>query len=503
MKLKKVIALAAMAVALVSGVYAGGGSQPAAGRAKDEMTAGISALSTAIDPMLANFVSVSSIGKHIYNTLVAYDDTGRVIPEVAASWSRPDDLTYEFTINLDKYVFHNGDRLTMDDVVFSLQRCFDIPQAMDYVNGVTSVSASGNRLIIKTDAPNNGLLYDMTSLVITSKKAVQAAGNGWGQIAVGTGPYKLVSFIPSNEVVIERWDGHPSLKPAIRKLTFRAVNDATSRYIGIENGQFDFVDTVSGAGDIKRAQDNPRLNVEIVKTLGMRFMAVNASVAPFDNPKVREALQYLIDRNSIIQLLNGIDTPANTMISGGLPAHSDVVIGSFDPSKAKALLAEAGFANGFETTLWIYGDSWRSVAEMTQAFFAEAGITVKLEQYEIGAFFELLDAGKHMMLLGSQTADPYAVSSLNMYYNSEYFGSSGNFGFYNNPQAMTLIRRALAATNPDEEIALSKQIQELVAKDNPYYPISYTSDCRVTVKNLKGYKFYQNSQWYLGDAYFE
>jgi peptide/nickel transport system substrate-binding protein len=140
---------------------------------------------------------------------------------------------------------------------------------------------------------------------------------------------------------------------------------------------------------------------------------------------------------------------------------------------------------------------------MMQAILAQAGITVTIEQYQIGAFFELLDAGEHMMLLGSQTADSYAVSSLNMYYNSEFFGSAGNFGFYTNPQAMELIRRALAVEDPEEEIRLSKQIQEVVARDNPYYPISYTTDCRVTAKNLMGYKFYINSQWYFGDAYFE
>ncbi|MDR0643212.1 MAG: ABC transporter substrate-binding protein [Treponema sp.] len=491
-------------VLLISGAaFAGGRADSGSAGPKDTMVAGLSQLSTAIDPMLANFSSVSSIGKHIYNTLLTYDDNNRVVGQIAAAWSRPDNLTWEFTVNTASYKFQTGDPLTMEDIIFSLERCHAIPQAMDYVAGVTSIRAEGNKLILKTEAPNNGLLYKLTSVVITSKKAVEAAGDNWGQIAVGTGPYKLVSFIPSNEVILERWDGHPSLKPAIRKITFRAINDPTSRYIGIENGEFDFVDQVTGIGDIRRARSNAKLNAEIVKTLGMRFMAVNASRAPFDNPLVREALQYTIDRASIISLVNGIDEPANTMISGALPAHSDVQIGAFDPARAKQLLAQAGYPNGFRTSLWIYSDAWKTIAEMMQAVLAQAGITVTIEQYQIGAFFELLDAGEHMMLLGSQTAEPYAVTSLEMYYSSDFFGSSGNFGFYTNPQAMDLILRALAATNPEEEIRLSKQIQEVVAKDSPYYPISYTADCRVVVKNLKGYKYYINSQWYFGDAYFE
>jgi peptide/nickel transport system substrate-binding protein len=470
---------------------------------KDELVAGLTLLSTAIDPMLANSSITSSIGRHIFNTLVAYDDNNRVVGQIATGWTRPNDVTWEFTVNMTPYKFHNGDPLTMADIVFSLERCYDIPQAMDFFSGIKSVNGQGNKLTIVTTVPDNGLIYDLTNIVITSKKAVTAAGNNWGQIAVGTGPYRLVNFIPSNEVVLERWDAHPSLRPAIRKLTFRSVSDPTSRYIGIENGDFDFVDTVQSVGDIRRAQNNPNLNAQIVKTLGMRFMAVNASKAPFNNPLVREALQYTIDRASIISLLNGIDEPANTMISGALPAHSNVAIGQFDPSRAKALLTQAGYPNGFRTTLWIYNDSWKTIAEMMQSVLAQAGITVTIEQYQIGAFFELLDAGEHMMLLGSQTADAYAVASLNMYYNTEFFGSAGNFGFYANPEVMTLINQALATPDPEEEIRLSRRIQEVVAKDNPYYPISYTSDCRATVKNLKGYEFYINGQWYLGNAYFE
>jgi peptide/nickel transport system substrate-binding protein len=494
-------------VLLIAGAaFAGGrGDSAQAGSAgpKDTMVAGLSGLSTAIDPMLANYSTVSSIGKHIYNTLLAYDDNNRVGGQIATAWSRPDELTWEFTVDTAPYKFHTGDPLTMEDIVFSLERCRSIPQAMDYVDGLISIRAEGNKLIIKTEAPNNGLLYDLTNITITSKKAVEAAGENWGQIAVGTGPYKLVSFIPSNEVVIERWEDHPSLKPAIRKITFRAINDPTSRYIGIENGEFDFVDQVTGIGDIQRARSNSKLNAEVIKTLGMRFMAVNASKAPFDNPLVREALQYTIDRASIISLLNGIDEPANTMISGALPAHSNVQIGQFDPDRAKQLLSQAGYPNGFSTSLWIYSDAWKTIAEMMQAVLAQAGITVTIEQYQIGAFFELLDAGEHFMLLGSQTADPYAVNSLEMYYSSDFFGSSGNFGFYTNPQAMELIQKALATPDPEEEIRLSRQIQEVVAKDNPYYPISYTADCRAVVKNLKGYKYYITSQWYFGDAYFE
>ena len=497
--MKRTLALLLVALLTMSSLFV----STALAEPKDEMVVGLSGLHTAIDPMLANFNTISSIGKHIYNTLVKYDMENRVVPDLASAWERPDDLTWNFTIDVDAFAFHNGDPLTMEDVIFSINRCQDIPQALDYVADIAEVSAQGNVLTITTKEPNNKLIHDMTSLVIVNKRAIEEAGENWGQTAVGTGPYKLVNFIPSNEVVIERWEEHPSLKPAIRKITFRAVTNATSRYIGMENGEFDFVDTVTGVGDIARAQENQNIKTEIVKTLGMRFMAVNASKAPFDNPLVREALQYTIDRDAIITLVNGIDTPANTMLSSALPAHSDVEVGGFDPDKAKALLAEAGYPNGFTTTLWIYSDSWKIIAEMMQAIMAQAGVTVTIEQYEVGAFFELLDRGEHMMLLGSQTASPYAVSGLNTYYNSEFYGSAGNFGFYDNPEALALIKQALQTSDMDEEIALSQRVQELVAKDNPYYAISYTSDCRAVAKNLVGYEFYPNSSWYLGNASFE
>nr|HML48865.1 ABC transporter substrate-binding protein [Clostridia bacterium] len=178
---------------------------PALAETKDELVVGLSGLRTAIDPVLANYNTVSSIGKHIFNTLVKYDTENRVVPEVATGWERPDELTWVFTVDVDSYQFHNGDPLTMDDVVFSIARCFDIPQAANYVAGIVDIGYEGNLLTIKTEAPNNKLLHDLTSLVIVSKKVITEAGENWAQTAVGTGPYKLVSFIPSNEVVVERY----------------------------------------------------------------------------------------------------------------------------------------------------------------------------------------------------------------------------------------------------------------------------------------------------------
>lgn len=480
------------------------GTETPSGGAKDELVGGLTGLSTSIDPMLANFNNVSAIGRHIYNTLVAYDMDSKIVPEMATEWTRPDDVTWQFTVDLDSYKFHNGDPVTMDDVVFSIKRCLDIPQAMDYVDGVADVTGEGNTLTITTKQPSNKLIHGLASIVITSKKAVEEAGENWGQIAVGTGPYKLTNFIASNEVVIERWDEHPSLKPAIRKMTFRAIADSTSRYIGIENGDLDFVDRIDGAGDIARAQENAKLTTEIVETYGLRFMAVNSQKEPFNKAEVREAMQYTIDRSSIIELVNGIDKPANTMISGVLPAHNpDVKVGEFDLEKAKQMLADAGYPNGFETTLWIYNDNWKSIAELMQAVMGQIGIKVTIEQYEIGTFFEMLDKGEHMMLLGSQTASPYAISSLDLYYNDTNFGSSGNFGFYSNPEAIELINKALATPDEAEEIKLSKEVQQVVAQTNPYFPISYNSDAMVVVNNLKGYKFYSNSLWSFTEAYFE
>lgn len=164
--------------------------------AKDEVVAGVTSLSTAIDPLLANFNTAASIGQHIYNTLVAYDKDNVIVPEMATQWERIDDLTWSFTVDLANYTFHTGDPVTMDDIVFSITRCFDIPQAMDHVANITSVTAKDNQIIITTDKPSNKVIHGLTNIVITSQKAMEAAGDNWGQIAVGTGPYKLVSFVP-------------------------------------------------------------------------------------------------------------------------------------------------------------------------------------------------------------------------------------------------------------------------------------------------------------------
>lgn len=478
------------------------GTPSSSGTAKTELVAGVDSLSTSIDPMLANYSNTTSVANHIYNTLVKYNLENEVVGDMASEWNRPDDTTWEFTIK-EGYKFHNGDSVTMDDVVFSVERCKDIPQAVQYVTGITSVTSEGNKLIIKTETRNNKLIHDFTNIVITSKKAVTEAGDNWGQIAVGSGPYKLVNFIPSNEVIVELWADYPFEKPALTKITFRAIGDASSKYMGIEKGDLDFVDKLQ-AGDITRAENNDKLTTYNVPSLGIFFMAVNASVAPFDNAKVREALQYTIDRDSLIALGSAIDAKANTMISPALPsANKDVPMHELDLEKAKALLAEAGYPDGFDTTLWIYNDSQKSYAELTQALLGEIKINVTIEQLEFGKFLDSLDKGEHMMLFGKQTASPYAISSLEMYYGDQNFGGGGNFGFYTNADANKYIAEGLAAMDENEEIALAKKVQEAVALDNPYYPISNTVDCRVVVKNLVGSEFFSNSTFSFLNAHFE
>lgn len=512
---KKVALLLSCALTLSLALSAcGGNDNPPAGSAqpsasagepgvvKTELVAGVDSLSTSIDPMLANFSNTTSVANHIYNTLVKYDLNNEIVGDMASDWSRPDDTTWEFTIQ-DGYKFHNGDDVTMEDVVFSVERCKDIPQAVQYVTGVTSVTAEGNKLIVKTETRNNKLIHDFTNIVITSQKAVTEAGDNWGQIAVGSGPYKVASFIPSNEVVLERWDEHPTLKPALSKITVRAIGDASSKYMGIEKGDLDFVDKIN-AGDIGRADANDKLTTIKVPSLGIFFMAVNASVAPFDNAKVREALQYTIDREALISLGSGIDAVANTMLSPALPSYNqDVKAPGLDLEKAKDMLAEAGYPDGFDTTLWIYNDSQKTYAELTQALLKEIGVNVTIEQLEFGKFLDSLDKGEHMMLFGKQTVSPYAISSLEMYYGDQNFGGGGNFGFYTNDEANALIAQGLAAMDEAEEIACAKKIQEVVAQDNPYYPISNTVDCRVVVNNLKGCEFFSNSTFSFLNAYFE
>ena len=213
--------------------------------------------------------------------------------------------------------------------------------------------------------------------------------------------------------------------------------------------------------------------------------------APYDNPKVREAISYAIDQKPIIDtVFLGAGDPANSIIGPNVWGHYDVEKFTQDIEKAKALLAEAGFPNGFKAKIWVNDNPVRrDIAVILQDQLKQIGIDLAIETVEWGAFLDGTARGDHEMFLlgwGTVTRDPdYGIYEL---VSTSTMGSAGNRSFYSNPTVDKLLEEGRTELDPEKRKAIYKEIQEIIRKDIPMYMIIYPLQNVVTQKNIKNFK---------------
>ena len=349
---------------------------------------------------------------NLYDRLVEAVTTGplksELQPGLAEKWSVSDD-GLKYTFNLRKGVkFHSGDELTADDVIFTFDRMLDpatkalntdfldmIAGAKERMDGkATSVSGlkkiDDNTVEITLAAPFAPFLANLATPAgsIYSKNATTKAGKDFGTKPVGTGPFKLDSWTPDSEVVLSAFDGYFRGKPKFDKLIMKIVPEPQTMALMFKKGDLDVFDLDFARSQIPEFKKDAQWKDKIVSgpRVGTYYMSINEKIPPFDNPKVREAIMYAIDRQTLIdKLYYGTGMPAKGILAPGLAGYNDALPGfKYDPEKAKALLKEAGFPNGFEMTLNQTTDSPTTLKmnEALQAMLAQVGIKAEIKQMD-------------------------------------------------------------------------------------------------------------------------
>lgn len=367
---------------------------------------------------------------NLYDRLVEAVTTGplksELQPGLAEKWEvSADGLKYTFTLRKG-VKFHSGDVLTADDVIFTFDRMLDpatkalntdfldmIAGAKERMDGkATSVSGlkkiDDNTVEITLAAPFAPFLANIATPAgsIYSKAATTKAGKDFGTKPVGTGPFKLDSWTPDSELVLSAFDGYFRGRPKFDKLIMKVVPEAQTMALMFKKGDLDVFDLDFARSQIPEFKKDPQWKDRIVSgpRVGTYYMSINQAIKPFDNPKVREAIMYAIDRQTLIdKLYYGTGIPAKGILAPGLAGYNDALPGfKYDPEKAKTLLKEAGFANGFEMTLNQTTDSPTTLKmnEAVQAMLAQVGIKAEIKQMDSAAWSGTRKEGK----LGSYTS---------------------------------------------------------------------------------------------------
>lgn len=419
--------------------------------------------------------------------LVGQDADGKVVPALAESWETPDDTTYVFTLREDAK-FQNGDPVTPQDVVFSIQQAVDpeaSPGTYYYLTNLASAEQTGEREVtVKSNTPDATFLISLSNagaLVVTQEAFWNEHGGNVGtsdSLILGTGPYQVTEFQPDSHVVLERVDTWWGGVPKAKSIRVNFIPDASTRLAAAQKGDIDiaFNVPINQADEWSKISD---MRVESLNDLSYVGLLFDQNVAPFDDVDVRTAVAQSIDRVAISEkLLRGYGEPATAIMTpeslaaaydgdeareklAEIPQHD------FDLDAAKKLVAGTD-AEGLETEL-TYPNTGPQLGIAAQAIaesLSEVGIDVTVREVPIEEWLATIGDGEHglsFMWYFSTTGDPAEVNS--------YLVGAGNPNGFESDAAVSLITEANALTDPAERAEKLLELETLNADEVVNAPI--------------------------------
>ena len=447
---------------------------------------------------------------NVYDTLVQYSaGTTELEPALAESWENSaDGLTWTFHLRRG-VTFHDGTPFNAEAVLFSLNRQHEPTHPFHNVGGAYyQWESTGLRTIVdkitaldeftvqfhlhRMHAP---FIYDIasTQFAIISPTAAQQWGEAFAEHPVGTGPFKFVQWVRNDKIVLEANDAYWGGRPVLDRVIFRAIPNNSVRLLELQNGNLHVME-FPNPDDLPEIQRDARLELLMQSGLNVGYLAMNMDKPPFDNLKVRQGINHAINKAAIVeQLYQGTAIPAKVPIPPTLWSYDDTIEDvPYNPALAKQLLAEAGYPNGFETTLWAlpvprpYIPDGRMLAAALQSDLRNVGIKAEIVTFDWVTYLEKTRNGGHdMALLGwlADTGDPDTFF-FPLLSKTAAEKPAWNIAFYRSDEMQTVLEQARTSTMQAERIALYQQAQAIFHSDAPWVPIAHAQRLLVINKNV-------------------
>ena len=457
-----------------------------------EITVGIAQdLDDSLDPHQTVAAGTREVLFNIFEGLVKPNSDGEMIPAVAEKYELSEDgTTYTFTLR-DGVKFHNGQTVTAEDVVYSINRCAAVPEGQEKplvaaFSAIRSVEALDEKTVTVTIAQRDlEFISYMTAAIIPAGYADQATA------PVGTGPFKFVSRTPQENFIMERFEDYWGTPAWLDKVTYKICENADALVMNLNGSSIDLCAHLTSA---QAAQLNSNFKV-LEGTMNLvQAIYLNNQAKPFDNQLVRQALCYAIDRQGIMDMVaDGHGTAVGSSIYPAftkyfLPELVDKYPHSVE--KAKELLAQAGYPDGFDMTISVPNNyqPHMDTAEVVAEQLREAGINVTIQPVEWSTWLDTIYNGRQFQatVVGVDAANMTARAMLERL-TSDY---GKNFINYSNPAYDALFQQAINATDEATQTDLYKQMETMLADTAANVYIQDLSDLVAMRQDLGGLKFY-------------
>ncbi len=491
-KLTLYFALVFMCVSLFA--YAGGG-QEAQDQTKDELVIALGAGITSLDPQGHNDTKSEKISFLVFNRLFRLNTDFKVVPDLAESWDQPSENEWIIKIK-EGVLFHDGTEMTSEDVKFSLDRSKEMPKVQQVLSEVKSVEVVDKYSVkITTNSAFAPFLYTLVhaGTSILPKHYVES-GNDFAN-PIGSGPYKFVEWVSGDRVVLEKNMSYfdKNNMGQSNKIVFKVIPEGTSRTIALETGEVDLVAEVQTI-DKNKVSDNSDLKLYDKPSTRLNFFEMNTEKAPFDNKIVRQAMNYAIDKEAIILVaLNGAGIKADSVLP---PSFLGYKAGpyTYNPAKAKELLAKAGYPDGFKMTITTSGDDRKRIAEVIQASLMEVGITAKIEMLEWGTFIDSAINGKFESLVLAWTSNPDPDATLTPRFFSGNINGM-NFSRINDPKVDQLLKEGREELNLGKREKVYNEFHEYIMEQATMVPLFVNNILVGANADLKGVELSPQGLW--------
>ena len=477
--------------------------------AKDTLIVVNNTDASALDPIFARDLASNTICTHIYDGLVKLDNKDNLVPSLAEKWEILSPLDVKFHLRKD-VTFHNGEKFTAHDVKYTIDRALspDGVSARIYTDNIKSVDVEDDYTVVfHMNWPDQDFITHLTTppFFIVNRKAIESLGEKYLMNPVGTGAFVFESWSKGDRLILTRNENYWGDKPSFKTLVHRAVPELSSRTIELESGATDIALFI-GRNDIKRIEENPKLKLERHLLVASMFIGMNVKKAPFDNPKIREAIWCALDIPVMYKAVMG---GVGELSMGMVPSTVKYYVPfqkehKRDVERAKKLLEEAGVKGRLKVEIWMNENKERvDLMTIAQSMLEEVGIDAELKVMEMGSYTSAMRRGEQQIFVHGRA---FSLPSPNLYLSSSFSTKaigSMNYCNWSDPETDRMLDEARVEQDETKRAELYKSLLNYLEDLTAWIPVYTVEQVAGTQSYVKNFVLDSKGIYYFGNVTLE